>query len=144
MASRRLTDLSPDAYKMAELLVCALDKAEFPYVVSCTLRDRKEQAALYAQGRNPLPVVQTMRRAVGLPEITEAENKHCVTWAKPGTSLHEKGDALDIYPLDGGKLAGADSALWGRLGAFGEAVGFDWGGRWKRKDLPHFQINRKG
>lgn len=143
MASRRLTDLCRAAYKKAELLVCELDKLEFQYVVACTLRYPKEQAALYAQGRNELSLVNAMRKQSDLPPITEDENKRRVTWAIPGTSLHEKGAALDIYPLVGGKLAPDTSSQWKILGELGEAAGFEWGGRWTRRDLPHFQLRKE-
>jgi peptidoglycan L-alanyl-D-glutamate endopeptidase CwlK len=144
MASRKLTDLEPETYRLAEAFVCALDAAKIPYVVACTLRTSQEQTALYAQGRQPLPVVNTLRHDAELPPIGEEENKKAVTWAAPGKSLHEKGMALDVYPIDGGKLAADNSPLWCQIGAIGEGCGLEWGGKWaaRRKDLPHFQKRR--
>jgi peptidoglycan L-alanyl-D-glutamate endopeptidase CwlK len=95
------------------------------YLVTCTLRTGADQAALYAQGRT----------APG----------RIVTWAKPGESLHEKGQALDVVPMRGGRCVwgttGADLALWLQIGAMGEAAGLEWGGRWPaaKRDYPHFQ-----
>jgi peptidoglycan L-alanyl-D-glutamate endopeptidase CwlK len=95
-------------------------------LVTCTLRTAQEQAALYAQGRT----------APG----------RVVTWAKPGQSLHETGQAVDVVPMRGGVCVwgttGADLELWRQVGALGEAAGLEWGGRWpaKIRDYPHFQF----
>lgn len=144
MSSRKLTDLAPDVYRAAEAATSELDKMDFPYVVSCTLRTAEEQAANYAVSRQPLPVVNALRERLKLPPLTAEGNKRPITWAPPGKSLHESGRALDIYPLESGKLAGDTSPLWETLVAVMERHGFEAGAKWKGKpDKPHFQI-RKG
>ncbi|MGA0846564.1 MAG: M15 family metallopeptidase [Luteolibacter sp.] len=84
-------------------------------------RSFEEQADLYAKGR------------------TKAGQK--VTNAKPGHSWHNFGVAWDFVVFDD-----ADQPLWNspfmtRCGEIGEALGLEWGGRWKKlKDTPHLQL----
>ncbi len=73
------------------------------------LRSYASQLALWnARGSNPYPV------------------------AKPGTSLHERGRAVDLAVVSGGTLAA--------VGAVGEALGLRWGGRFTHADPPHFEL----
>lgn len=91
-------------------------------VITQGLRSMKEQARLYAQGRTtPGPIV---------------------TNAPAGSSWHNFGLAIDVAPLDqwGKPHWPNDEALWTRIGEIGEAVGFEWGGRWPKPDRPHFQF----
>lgn len=101
---------------------------------SYTLRTFAEQASLYAQGRS------TPGRIV--------------TNAGAGQSYHNYGLAVDIVLLkdtngdgsfesaswetnvdfDGDRLAD-----WMEVVAIFKAYGWEWGGDWKMKDLPHFQ-----
>ena len=52
--------------------------------------------------------------------------------AVPGTSKHEKGHAVDVQIVGGG--------TWAQVGAVGEAQGLRWGGRFQKKDYPHFEL----
>lgn len=73
------------------------------------LRSTAKQAALYAnRASNPYPV------------------------AKPGTSLHERGLAVDVAVVRGGTLA--------QVGAVGESLGLRWGGRFTHADPVHFEL----
>ena len=93
-------------------------------------RSFAEQQKIYNQGRTtPGPIVSN---------------------AKPGTSFHNYGLALDfaILTLDGKKLLwdmrfdGADAgkeADWAQVVAIFTQCGWEWGGRWKFVDNPHFQ-----
>lgn len=46
-------------------------------------------------------------------------------------------------PVLDGKAIWNDEILWGKVGALGESVGLEWGGRWARfPDRPHFQRKR--
>lgn len=126
MASRSLDDLSPDVRKLAGVALSNCQASGLFVLVTCTGRTSAEQGELYAQGRTTAGAI--------------------VTWAKPGQSLHEKGRALDVVPLRGGKCVwgtkGEDLALWLRVAAEFEAVGFEWAGRWpaRVREFPHFQI----
>ena len=124
--SRDLADLLPVVRAKAEAFLAAASAAGIDLIVTCTYRPPEEQAALYAQGR-------TQPGAI-------------VTNARAGESLHNYRVALDVVPLRGGKpvwgTAGADGALWRKVGALGEAAGLEWSGRWagKLRETAHFQF----
>jgi hypothetical protein len=85
-------------------------------------RTREQQAQLYAEGRT----------APG----------NIITYARPGTSRHETGRAVDIFALKDGK-PDYTSPAWKRLGALGKSLGLEWGWEWKQfKDRPHFQLRQ--
>ena len=63
-----------------------------------------------------------------------------VTNAKAGESFHNYRVALDVVPIINGKPVWNDSAMWGRIGALGEASGLEWAGKWQKfREQPHFQ-----
>jgi len=83
-------------------------------------RTYKEQDALYAKGR------------------TAPGSR--VTNAKGGYSNHNFGIAFDIGLFQGASYLG-ESRHYRTLGAIGESVGLEWGGRWKTfTDDPHYQL----
>lgn len=104
---------------MAEKLIALCEAEGIELLVTSTLRTFEEQAKLYAMGR------------------TAPGNK--VTNARPGESLHNFGCAVDVVPLVHGKAVW-DNNMWPLIGMLGEKLGLTWGGRWKFKDLPHFQL----
>jgi peptidoglycan L-alanyl-D-glutamate endopeptidase CwlK len=128
MASRKIEDLQPLLQVKARYWLSLCEKewplADVDVLITNTLRTSAEQAELYAQGRSKPGKV--------------------VTWAKPGSSAHNFGLAFDFVPLRFGKpvwgTKGADLALWQRCGQLGEQLGLEWGGRWTKVDMPHFQI----
>ena len=100
-----------------------------------TFRTFAEQNALYAQGRN-------------------GDKRPRVTNAKGGQSYHNYGLAIDIaLLLDKDSNGTYESASWDtksdfdfdRVSDWMECVrifkqyGWEWGGDWRFKDLPHFQ-----
>lgn len=88
--------------------------------ISQTLRTKKEQNDLYAQGR------------------TQPGN--IVTNCKYPQSLHCWGVAFDVYVQRGGKAVW-DTAAYTPVGVVGESLGLNWGGRWKNfPDHPHFEL----
>lgn len=127
--SRKLDDLHPRVRKMAERLLADAAAAGIPLTVTFTLRSMATQAALYAQGRTKPGKI--------------------VTNARPGYSFHNYGLALDMVPTALLKLPKwgdtpahqkATDALWARVGAIGKAIGFRWGGDFKKLiDRPHFE-----
>ena len=82
-------------------------------------RSYAQQDALYAQGRTAPGSV--------------------VTKARGGYSMHNFRVAYDVGIFDGEKYI-EESPLYQVVGLLGEAVGLEWGGRWKFQDEPHFQI----
>jgi len=90
------------------------------------LRTIQEQNDLFAQGR------------------TKAG--HIVTNAKGGQSIHNYGLAFDIVILlDEDKNGTFEKAVWNgthfnTVVKYFKSKGYEWGGDWKFKDAPHFQI----
>lgn len=66
-----------------------------------------------------------------------------VTKAPGGLSYHNYGLAFDIVPDAYVNLPNWNPTgpYWAILGTLGESLGLSWGGRWKNKDLPHFELN---
>lgn len=112
-------------------------RLRFPY----TSRDTKEQEEKYAQGRTKL--YDSKGRRLGK-----------ITNAKGGQSIHEYHLAFDIVLLldkDGdGKFESATyemldfdkdgKADWMEVVDSFKSIGFTWGGDWKFKDKPHFEM----
>lgn len=116
--SRALDDLSPRFRPLAVELLARCTEAGVPVLIVDTLRTPAEQAENIRKG---------------------------VSWTK--NSKHLTGDAIDIVPFDVYNLHGADKLqwitsdpVWQKIGALGEALGLRWGGRWKVKDMGHFEI----
>jgi len=132
LSARTLKGLTPAAQSAALALLQAAAANGIQLEIVNGLRDSNTQAALFAQGRTaPGPIV---------------------TYAKPGSSLHEKGMAFDVAVNKNGKPTWPnDPALWQQIGALGESIGMTWGGRFPQlnpgppaqpADLDHFQISK--
>jgi peptidoglycan LD-endopeptidase CwlK len=125
MASKSIDDLQPVMQPHARAFEAACRVAGLPVLIYCTLRSIDEQATLYAQGRT------TPGRIV--------------TNAKPGSSAHNFGLALDAVPLLAGKPAwkttGQELLLWNQYGACARLAGLEWAGDWTRmREFPHVQM----
>jgi hypothetical protein len=126
-------------------------------VIGSGMRTMQEQAALFAQGRESLDKVNTLRRQAGLPPISATENTTVVTHAEPGASKHNlttsllvsrrstfeivNGYAVDIVS----KMHGwhpPHKQFWEDLGALAKKYGCEWGGDWKGAyyDPAHVQM----
>lgn len=122
--SRSISDLLPPVRARTQAFLDACAAAGIDVIITSTYRDLESQSALYAQGRT-------------------APGKR-VTNARAGQSFHNFRVAFDMVPMRAGKpvwsTAGADAALWERLGEIGESVGLEWAGRWKTfREMAHFQ-----
>ncbi len=161
MASRDLDDLTPACREAYERFAAAMERAGLPFLVTCTARSVREQVALYAQGREPLEHVNTLRRLARLGPITYRENQSKVTWTlaskhlvdlDDGNPANDKSRAFDIALLahEGDQLSihwriKADvneNAIpdYDEAGRIGEAAGLRWGGRFPRPDRCHFEV----
>ena len=115
--SRALDDLSPRFRPLAFELLARLVEAGVSVVVVDTLRTAEEHA-------------ENLRRGV--------------SWT--AHSKHLDGDAIDVCPLEEYILHGpkklqwnASDPVWQTIGRIGEEIGLRWGGRWKVRDLGHFE-----
>lgn len=115
--SRKLDDLEPRFRVQAMELIARAAEAGIPVMIIDTLRTPQEQAANIAKG---------------------------VSWTK--NSKHLTGHAIDVCPYESFLLHGPDKLrwdgsdpVWETLGGIGERIGLRWGGRWKVRDLGHFE-----
>ena len=148
--STKLEDLTPATQGAAAKAIADLNTRGVKFAVTYTLRTYAEQAALYAQGRQPLPVVNCMRHDAGLPPITEGDNNivtQCdgkrVSEGGKGRSPHQLGTALDVVPtVNGNPIWPINSdQRWKDIAKSFKANGFEWGGDWTDfPDYPHYQL----
>lgn len=115
--SRALNDLSPRFRPLAMELLARFTEHGIHVLIVDTLRTKEEHAANVAAG---------------------------VSWTTH--SKHLDGDAIDVVPFMQFNLYGADKLqwdpadpVWASMGRIGEELGLRWGGRWKQKDLGHFE-----
>lgn len=119
MASRRLNDLDARFKPLAIELLARCAEAGIPVMIIETRRSEAEHQANLAKG---------------------------VSWT--AHSLHIDGLAIDICPYYQYTLHGASKLQWDgsdpawtTIGQIGEQLGLRWGGRWKQKDLGHFEYH---
>jgi peptidoglycan L-alanyl-D-glutamate endopeptidase CwlK len=106
-----------------------------------TWRTKAKQRALHAQGRQPIDIVNKLRKEAGLEPITEQRNRHIIT--RKLVSPHNYGLAADFVPIVDGKPVWNDARLWEKCGKIAVRLGMEWGGLWKYLvDKPHIQMNR--
>ena len=138
--------LRPKTKKLCELFIEACRKAGINLVITQTLRSMELQDAYYSQGRDSLDIVNSKRKKVNLPPITEKENKSIITNAKTGSSPHNYGLAWDIACIVNGKVDYNNLELYKKCGNIAKTISFEgytieWGGDFpKFKDYPHFQL----
>jgi peptidoglycan LD-endopeptidase CwlK len=115
----RIQKLHPSIRERVRKFIMEADRQGMKLRITSGLRDFAEQAKLYAQGR------------------TDPGN--IVTNAKPGSSFHNYGLAIDVVEIKDGKGLW-ENPNWSKIGALGKSFGFAWGGDWTSlKDLPHFE-----
>lgn len=116
--SRSLNDLDPVFKPKAMELIARCVEAGIMVFIVDTLRTDAEQAANLAKG---------------------------VSWVQH--SKHQDGLAIDLCPYAIYREMGEDKLDWDandpnwlRMGLIGESLWLRWGGRWKQKDLGHFEL----
>lgn len=141
--------LLPQVREKLEELETIAEQCGIHFIVTQTLRSQEEQAAYYAQGRQPIAEVNRLRKIAKLAPINENGNK-IITKAKTvWDSFHAYGRAFDIAIVNNdGKIDWGEDADWNedgisdweQLGEIGEEIGLEWGGNFSSlRDLPHYQ-----
>jgi len=116
-------------------------------------RPAAEQAALYAQGRQPLAVLNRLRKLAGLPAfpVGAAEAGRKVTWVTVSRHMELPSGALDVGMLQAdGTVTWPTDALqkFSRL-MMAADWRIRWGGDWdgdgqttdeQSPDFPHFEV----
>lgn len=119
-SEKNIATLHPKVQPYARALIQKAAAKGWKFVITSGLRTYAEQDALYAKGRT----------AAG-PKVTNA---------KAGSSWHNHGCSFDVT-LFNGSIPVWESPLYTAIGAIGEDIGLEWGGRWKNPvDYPHFQM----
>lgn len=117
-ANRDINSLQPVAQKAARLFLDECKKRGIPIFVTEYHRSQARQNYLYEQGRTRPGKI--------------------VTWTK--NSNHTSGYAWDIAVSPPQALY--DANIIARAGQVAKELGIEWGGDWKEKDTPHFQVNK--
>jgi peptidoglycan L-alanyl-D-glutamate endopeptidase CwlK len=144
--SHLISTLEPNMIRMCNAHIAACAAADITLVVYNTRRTEKEQALLYANGRLLDELPDSVAQLIA-EEIREWESHgahtgpgNIVTHCHGPECPHVLGIAYDAVPVENGDAIWSDNALWEKIGAIGESVGLDWGGRYKTiRDRPHFQ-----
>jgi hypothetical protein len=149
--------LTPKMSGFYAQFVKAMDKACLRFRITSVARDYRTQVALYAQGREPIHIVNFYRLGAGLVPLKTVVENVKVTWTLNSlhvirlddqNSLNDLSSAFDIVLYDPNGRATYDikvdvnqssSPDYDEAGAIGESVGLRWGGRFKNPDKPHFQ-----
>lgn len=158
MASRTTAILKPPVRISARFVMDqAVERYGFDVLIYCTYRSPEEQARLYRKSRR---LHQIKRKAealirMGYPHLAEVLmgvgpqsgkiGRH-VTFAGPGESWHQYGEAFDAVPMVGGKPQWSRSAHeWEQYGLLVMESGLEWAGDWQRfKEFPHAQLCNAG
>ena len=116
---RDINKLKPNARIACEMFLDACTKRGLSVLVTETLRTEARQKELYGQGRTKPGKI--------------------VTWTK--TSRHQSGLAWDICKNKKGEEY-SDIDFFNECGKVAKALGITWGGTWKNKDMPHFEVSK--
>lgn len=137
----KLKTLEPEVQVLAEKLLDDLQAHGVEAIITWGRRTPAQQAALYAQGREPLADVNALRKAAGMAPLAGEENLRKVSWNR--NSPHLSGRAFDIAILSPNGNVDWSAAAYELPGRLGTELGLTWGGSWKSKaDLPHFELKR--
>ncbi len=134
----RVKTLDADVRELAAKFLDRLESLGGRAIVTWGKRTAAEQAALYAQGREPLAAVNALRQAAGMCPLGPVENLRQVSWSR--NSPHLSGRAFDIAVLDSAGKADWTAPAYELPGRVGQELGLTWGGSWKKRDLPHFEL----
>ena len=126
-----LSGLHPIVVEATVKTIEALNNRGIVCNVHSGTRTFKRQQELYALGRS-----------IKNPDWYHKDDKpmgNIVTNARPGDSFHNYGLAIDVV-----RMTPQGNWTWGQsfseIGEVGKQHGFEWGGDWVGKDLPHLQM----
>lgn len=128
ISEARLAEVHPKLAERVRQMSDILAGENIQIRVVQSLRSWAEQQALWMEGRNADGVV--------------IDHAKVVTNARPGTSWHNFGLAVDVAPFDGGIPDwNSNHPAWKRIVAVGQSVGLVSGSEWRTfPDWPHFQM----
>lgn len=122
--SQRLDDLDDRIKPLVfELIARCTERGILPFIVN-TLRTPEQQANNIAKG------------------VSWTTNSRHLPQPPSGKSLAIDICPYEIYNVHGGNKLDwtASDPVWHVIGQIGESLGLVWGGRWKQKDMGHFEL----
>jgi peptidoglycan L-alanyl-D-glutamate endopeptidase CwlK len=129
MSMSRLSELDSRFQPMVKKLLESAAQVGVRLRIVEGYRSNARQQELYDQGRT-------------VKEDKNGKALTIVTNAKPGSSLHNFGLAVDVVPIEKEQMAWKKpESWWDSLGKFGQDLGLKWGGdgSFGFKDRDHFQ-----
>lgn len=129
MTSRSIIDLHPFLRTPCKNFLTIARDEGIGVFLTTTYRSSAEQNELHAQGRSKPGKKVTNARG------GESPHNHQVD-GKPASLAFD----VAIRKRDGGLNWDTEHPHWKRLGEIGESLGLAWGGRWKMRDYPHFEL----
>lgn len=120
-ANRDVKVLAPAVQRALARVLARMAEEGHKAIQFDTLRTAERQAFLFGFGRD---------YDDGRGVVTKVED-HLASW-------HGYGLAVDVVEDDKDPWV-ASQAFWNDLGRIAREEGFDWGGDWPMKDLPHLQ-----
>jgi peptidoglycan LD-endopeptidase CwlK len=128
LSEARLAQVHPKLAALVRKMADQLAEENINIRVVQGFRSYEQQADLYADGRDANGNV--------------VDKSKVVTNAKPGTSWHNYGLAVDVAPFDAGIPDwNASHPAWKRIVEAGESAGLISGSIWRTfPDWPHFQL----
>lgn len=149
----RIEDMHPHLHDAYQFWKHKMDLAGIPFILTCVLRSRDEQDALYAQGRQSISEVNRLRRIAGMSELNSKDNLYKVTWTLNSRHFPDttgKSRAFDFAILKPNKKQIEWDVKWDMdrdgIPEYMEAakiaveVGLESGAFWKKPDYPHIQL----
>lgn len=132
-SNRSLENLKGVHPDMVRLMHAAIENCPVDFTITEGVRTAQRQQELYAQGRSTIG-----------PKVTNIDGIN-------GRSNHQVKDdgygyAVDLYPYIDGSVRVDDTESLGIIANHIRAVGsmlnirFQWGGDWKMRDFPHFEL----
>lgn len=94
-------------------------------------RSYEQQDRLYCQGRQSDPYCR--KKGLNIPG-------KIVTRAKGGESNHNTGMAFDVYFQKQDGSVDLSKEITPEVAQIAKDLGLSWGGDWKNKDYPHFEL----
>lgn len=142
-----VNELVPEMKEKCELFLTKCKEAGLSVRINETRREEITQVLYYLQGRldeknnsNIVAEFNNIRKAHKFwPLLASDAISKQITWTLK--SKHMDGKAFDAVPRnEKGDWWNAPDDVWEKMGVIGESCGLKWGGRWKNKDSPHFEM----
>lgn len=138
----RLGAVHPMVKEYTSELITRCYKEGIRVQISSGFRSFEEQAHIYGQGRSSYVY---KGKQYGRLKDGNGKRLSIVSNAKPGSSIHNYGLAIDYFLVspDGNSSIWTVNNDWRRVAAIAKSMGAEWGGDWSSfRDYPHLQWNK--